>query len=103
MIGHTSVIRIDELKLETLLTAPLDGSGYRHSPAALTSCRDFRADWKGVLNVVVVFAACFLLVSCVAYFSFLMMKTICSSETSVNFYSITRRHILEHSLHIYGF
>jgi hypothetical protein len=41
------------------------------------------------------FAACFALVSCLAYSSTLKMEAICSSETSVGFHGTTRRYIPE--------
>jgi hypothetical protein len=40
-------------------------------------------------------AACFVLVSCLAYTSPLMMDATFSSETSVNFYRTTLHYILE--------
>jgi hypothetical protein len=40
-------------------------------------------------------APCFMLVSCLTYFSALKMQATCSSETSVDFQQITRRYIPE--------
>jgi hypothetical protein len=41
-------------------------------------------------------AACFILVSCLAYSSTLKMETTCSSETSVDFHRTTLRYIPKH-------
>jgi hypothetical protein len=41
------------------------------------------------------FAACYMLVSCLAYSSTLNMRTIYPSEISLNFHRTARRHILE--------
>jgi hypothetical protein len=40
-----------------------------------------------------------MLVSCLAYSSKLKMKSICSSETSVDFYQTTRRHNADDTTH----
>jgi hypothetical protein len=42
-------------------------------------------------------AACFILVSCLAYSSSLKIGTICSSEKSVDFQRTARRHIPGHT------
>jgi hypothetical protein len=43
------------------------------------------------------YASCFVLVSCVAYSSTPKIEVICCSETSVDFYQITRYYIPEDS------
>jgi hypothetical protein len=48
-------------------------------------------------------AACFLLVICFTYSSTLEMEAVRSSEASVNFYQITRRHVPEDSVLIWNF
>jgi hypothetical protein len=39
------------------------------------------------------FAACFMIISCLAYSSTLKMEAVCSSETSVDLHWTTRRYI----------
>jgi hypothetical protein len=43
--------------------------------------------------------ACFLLITCLSYCSILKMEAVFSSDTLVNFYQTTRRHIREDSAH----
>jgi hypothetical protein len=46
------------------------------------------------------FDACFMLGSCLVYYSTLKMKALCPSETSINFYRTTRRYVSERELFI---
>jgi hypothetical protein len=46
-------------------------------------------------SLLALLAACFMIVSCLAYSSILKMEAICSSETLVDFHPTTRRYIPE--------
>jgi hypothetical protein len=46
-----------------------------------------------LLNIDNLLDTCFLFVDSLPYFSLLKMEAVCSSETSVNFYSTTRGYI----------